>query len=165
MKAIRIILWAMLGVVVLFAVTQLVQCRRHQGPLDGLYDRYSRCDGLSVALVRDKGIPCGPAAGDSLRVDLLMITADDSAAWRRLSDEFTIPEPLPAMQQRIDRGSDIVSVRRYEPAVPTGGENIRVASYLRRQVCIINAADTAAIAAVRHYQMEMNINETKTIQS
>jgi hypothetical protein len=164
MKTLRKILWLLLAAVSVGAAVHLVACHRQQStsPLDGLYARYSQCDGLTAALVRGKGIPCDN--GDSIRVDLLMLSADDGDAWQRLRDDFGIPEPLPPMQQRIDQGSDIVSVRRIDDNQAVGA-NIRVASYLNHQVSIINAASDADIDLVRHHSMEMNINQTKNIQS
>ena len=159
MKTLRKTLWALALVANAVSVTWVVACRRQAAsPLDGLYARYSHCDGLAVALVRGKGIPCGPSDGDSVRVDLLMLTAADSAAWQRLRADFGVPQPLPPMQQRIDRGSDIVSVRRLDQPDPQStGEYIRVACYLHRQVSIINAPTAADIDLIRHYHMEQNI--------
>lgn len=160
MKTIRKTLWLLAAVVTIGAACHLAAChrQRHTSPLDGLYARYSQCDGLAAALVRGKGIPCDN--GDSIRVDMLILSADDGNAWQRLSADFGIPEPVQPMQQLIDGGNDIVSVRRYEnPDAP--GANIRIASYLNRQVSIIHAASEDEITLVRHHNMETNIGQTK----
>ena len=113
----------------------------------------SMYDCLRVALVRDKGVD--GVGGDSVYVDMLMLTAKDSAAWCRLQEAFRAPEPMEAMQRRIDAGEDIVTVGRYR-----GGDeatDMRVVSYLNRTVSIIHAATADDMHAVLYANMENNI--------
>ena len=144
----------MRAAVAVLAVAAVVQaCVRLNGGgesvLEGLYDEYAGQEGLRVALVRDKGVD--GVDGDSVYVDMLMLTAKDSAAWCRLQEAFRAPEPMEAMQ----RSEDIVTVGRYR-----GGDeatDMRVVSYLNRTVSIIHAASADDMHAVLYANMENNI--------
>ena len=157
----RKILNIMRTAVAVLAVTAVAQaCMQHgsRGLLDGLYDDYAAQEGLQVALLRDKGVFNGPAASDSVYVDMLMLTATDSAAWCRLQEDFRAPQPLEAMQRKIDVGEDIVTVGRYRSAEAAEANDMKVVSYLNRTVSIIHAASAADMQAVLHRNMENNIN-------
>ena len=157
----RKILNIMRTAVAVLAVTAVAQaCMQHgsRGLLDGLYDDYAAQEGLQVALLRDKGVFNGPAATDSVYVDMLMLTATDSAAWCRLQEDFRAPQPVEAMQRRIDAGEDIVTVGRYRGAAAVEANDMKVVSYLNRTVSIIHAASAADMQAVLHRNMENNIN-------
>ena len=157
----RKILNIMRTAVAVLAVTAVAQaCMQHgsRGLLDGLYDDYAAQEGLQVALLRDKGVFNGPAATDSVYVDMLMLTATDSAAWCRLQEDFRAPQPVEAMQRRIDAGEDIVTVGRYRGAAAVEATDMKVVSYLNRTVSIIHAASAADMQAVLHRNMENNIN-------
>ena len=157
----RKILNIMRTAVAVLAVTAVAQaCMQHgsRGLLDGLYDDYAAQEGLQVALLRDKGVFNGPEATDSVYVDMLMLTATDSAAWCRLQEDFRAPQPVEAMQRRIDAGEDIVTVGRYRGAAAVEANDMKVVSYLNRTVSIIHAASAADMQAVLHRNMENNIN-------
>ena len=157
----RKILNIMRTAVAVLAVTAVAQaCMQHgsRGLLDGLYDDYAAQEGLQVALLRDKGVFNGPEATDSVYVDMLMLTATDSAAWCRLQEDFRAPQPLEAMQRKIDAGEDIVTVGRYRSAEAAEANDMKVVSYLNRTVSIIHVASAADMQAVLHRNMENNIN-------
>ena len=156
MRKILNILRTAVAVLAVTAVAQACMQRGIKGALDGLYDDYAAQEGLQVALLHDKGVHSGPAQGDSVFVDMLMLTATDSAAWCRLQEDFRAPQPLEAMQRKIDAGEDIVTVGRYR----AGGDeayDMRVVSYLNRTVSIIHAASEADMHTVLHRNMENNI--------
>lgn len=149
--------------VAVLAVTAAVQACMHlgkaEGPLDGLYNSYAPCDDLRVALLLDKGVGSLNEQGDSIRVDMLMLTATDSAAWQRLRSDFAAPQPVEAMQRRIDNGDDIVTVGRYRNG-DSSACALRVVSYLNRTVSIVLAANDDDLHAVLCSQMEDNIKNT-----
>lgn len=68
------------------AAAQLV--RKPDSALAPLYDRYRHREGLRTALIADYRVD------DSTAVDLLMLTATDSAAWQWMMQEFNLM-PLP----------------------------------------------------------------------
>lgn len=150
--------------VAVLAVTAAVQACMHlgkaEGPLDGLYDDYAAREGLRVALLHDKGVSSGPEAGDSIYVDMLMLTATDSAAWQRLQRDFRAPQPVEAMQRRIDAGNDIVTVGRYDGMADSTASALRVVSYLNRTVSIVLAANDEELHAVLCSHMDDNIKNT-----
>lgn len=164
----RKILWIVLLSLCLLLVAQLavrLLSPRSDG-MDALYDRYSDGDGVRAALIRGKGVYCGPAAGDSVYVDMLLLSAADAEAWDRLCDEFGVAAPLPIMQARIDQGADIVSVCRYQMApatADTASRYLRAVSHLTRTVSVIRADGEDDITAVRHAKMNENINNTKNV--
>ena len=106
MRKILNIMRTAVAVLAVTAVAQACMQRGTAGALDGIYDSYASQEGLQVALLRDKGVFCGPAQGDSVYVDMLMLTATDSAAWCRLQEDFRAPQPLEAMQRKIAAGED-----------------------------------------------------------
>ena len=157
MRKILNILRTAVAVLAVTAVAQACMQRGTKGALDGLYKDYAAQDGLHVALLHDKGVHSGPAQGDSVFVDMLMLTATDSAAWCRLQDEFRAPQPMEAMQRKIDAGEDIVTVGRYRAGGNDEASDKRVVSYLNRTVSIIHTASPADMRAVLHSNMENNI--------
>lgn len=145
----------------MLAVTATVQAcmnlRQSSGTLDTLYSQYASRDDMRAVLVRDKGISCG---SDSVYVDMLMLTALDSAAWNSLQADFKAPQPVEAMQRKIDGGADLVTVGRYRSADAEPGNDMRVVSYLNRTVSIIHAASADDLSAVTRANMEQNIKNT-----
>ena len=157
MRKILNIMRTAVAVLAVTAVAQACMQRATAGALDGLYDSYASQEGLQVALLRDKGVFCGPAQGDSVYVDMLMLTATDSAAWCRLQEDFRAPQPVEAMQRKIAAGEDIVTVGRYRSAAGDEANDMKVVSYLNRTVSIIHAASEADMHTVLHRNMENNI--------
>ena len=125
--------------------------------LDNLYSQYAGRDDMRAVLIRDKGVYCG---SDSVYVDMLMLTALDSAAWNSLQADFKAPQPVEAMQRKIDGGADLVTVGRYRSADAEPGNDMRVVSYLNRTVSIIHAASADDLRAVTRANMEQNIKNT-----
>lgn len=148
------------AVLAVAAVAQACMQRGTKGALESLYGDYASQEGLQVALLHDKGVHCGPETGDSVRVDMLMLTATDDEAWQRLQDDFKAPQPVEAMQHRIERGEDIVTVGRYRTSEAPEANDMRVVSYLNRTVSIIHAASADDMLAVLYANMEHNINNT-----
>ncbi len=157
MRKILNIMRTAVAVLAVTAVAQACMQRGTAGALAGLYDSYASQEGLQVALLRDKGVFCGPAQGDSVYVDMLMLTATDSAAWCRLQEDFRALQPLEAMRRKIDAGEDIVTVGRYRSAEAAEANDMKVVSYLNRTVSIIHAASEADMHTVLHHNMENNI--------
>ena len=148
-------------VAAVLAVTAAAQAcmnlRHGSGTLDTLYSQYASRDDMRAVLVRDKGVYCG---SDSVYVDMLMLTALDSAAWNSLQADFKAPQPVEAMQSKIDGGADLVTVGRYRSDDAEPGNDMRVVSYLNRTVSIIHAASADDLRAVTRANMEQNIKNT-----
>ena len=157
----RKILNIMRTVVIVLSITATVQAcmnlRQGNNTLDNLYRQYASHDNLRAVLVRDKSVSCG---SDSVYVDILMLTALDSEAWNNLQTEFDIPQPIEAMQKRIEQGEDIVTVGRYRGTGAEPDNDMRVISYVNRSVNIIHAANADDMRAITRANMENNINNT-----
>lgn len=151
-----------LAVLAVTAAVQACMSLRQGGDamLDELYSQYASRDDMRVALVKEKGVCNSSAEGDSVYVDMLMLTALDSAAWSSLQDDFGVPQPMEAMQRKIDQGNDIVTVGRYRGTAAEPGNDMRVISYLNRSVSIIHAASEDDMRAVTRANMENNIRNT-----
>ena len=60
-----------------------------------LYRRYAGAEGLEVSFVQ------GYRLNDSVRVDVTLLQATDSAAWEQLLADFTIPKIPPEYLERM----------------------------------------------------------------
>ena len=77
-----------------------------------LYRRYEHNPHLTVAYIEDFPI------NDTLTVDVTTISALDAAGWDTLTADFNIPRLPEFMQEKIDAGKDIVSVRLTPKTAP-----------------------------------------------
>jgi hypothetical protein len=77
-----------------------------------LYRRYEHNPHLTVAYIEDFPVD------DTLTVDVTTLTATDAAGWDTLTADFNIPKLPEFMQEKIDAGKDIVSVRLTPKTAP-----------------------------------------------
>ena len=70
---------------IIWPLAVLTGCSRQQTPSESaLYQRYASQQDLKVAQLN------GFSISDSLRVDVVMLQAEDDQAWQRLAEEYNI---------------------------------------------------------------------------
>lgn len=73
-----------------------------------LYQRYAGCEGIDASFIQ------GYRVNDSVRVDVTLLQATDSAAWSLLMEDFKVKELPPEIQKMVDQHSSITIKKLYE---------------------------------------------------
>lgn len=73
-----------------------------------LYQRYADREGIDASFIQ------GYRLNDSVRVDVTLLQATDSAAWGLLTADFKIKELPPEIQKMVDQHSSITIKKLYE---------------------------------------------------
>ena len=117
-------------------------------PTSYLYERYASREDLTVAQVK------GFHLNDTVKVDVVLLVADDSAAWQSLKEELDIRGEegitswlgdMERPQQRVKRGADPVWRA--------------MAVHADRTVAFYGVETAEQMDALREYQMEKMRNE------
>lgn len=121
--------------------------------LSDLYRRYEHNPHLTVAYIEDFPV------NDTLTVAVTTLTATDDEGWDTLSADFNIPKLPEFMQEKIDAGKDIVSVRLTPKTAP--GQPMDTTDLLKNNVIgisrknhtisIFNTDTKEQQDAVKHY--------------
>lgn len=122
--------------------------KRPQKGLSTLYNRYAARTELTVAQVS------GFRLNDTVRIDVVILMADDTAAWSRLCREFDIRNTsgLATWTGALDRPERRI---RYD-----GGPCCRViASPDRRTLCLYLLKGEADYESLLDYQMDLMMRE------
>ena len=82
------------------------------GDEGSLYRRYRNMPGIEATYLKDYPI------NDTLNVDVTTLRATDDEGWETLTADFNIPKLPEFMQEKIDAGKDIVSVRLTPKTAP-----------------------------------------------
>lgn len=115
---------------------------------DRLYERYATRGDLTAAQVK------GFHLNDTVKVDVVLLVADDSAAWQELKEELDIRGEegitswlgdMERPQQRVKRGADPVWRA--------------MAVHADRTVALYGVETAEQMDALREYQMEKMRNE------
>ena len=96
------------------------------------YMRYRHADGVRAVYVEDH------LWGDSIRADMTLLEAADTAGWTLLCNDFGLqPQRDSADIRHLDAGKDILEVF----LTPDGGD-IAVASHRDSYICLFHVYDT-----------------------
>ncbi len=130
-------------ILMLTALTVAVGCGSGQsGQPCEIYKKYASQPGLTVAEVRDFAL-C-----DSVRVNVVLVEADDNEAWQQLTQSLDI---------RIDEGSTSWLADPADPAVRTawtGSPALRiVASHSRHAIGFYSIENDVQYDALIDYQL------------
>lgn len=120
-----------------------------------LYDRYAACSDLSVAQVK------GFRLCDTVAVDVVILVADDSAAWQRLKEEMDIraTEGVTSWMGDIDEPA-----RRVKRAVRPAWRAMAV--HADRTLALYRIDTEAQRQALLDYQLDnLNQNQNHKTQS
>lgn len=85
------------------------------GECSEVFQMYRDVEGVDASFIKDFPV------NDTLRLDVTTLMARDSAGWQRLKRDFRLPELPDILQQQIDEGRDLVSVRlapKSNPSLP-----------------------------------------------
>lgn len=128
---------------ILLLLTMLAACSREVETAP-LYRQYASRSDLTVAQVT------GFQLGDTVRVDVVILVADDSAAWQGLKTEFDIRPSEGVTSWLGDIDNPAHRVKRSE--VPLWRA---MAVHEERTLAFYHVATQAEFDALREYQMEM----------
>ena len=128
---------------ILLLLTMLAACSREVETAP-LYRQYASRPDLTVAQV------AGFQLGDTVRVDVVILVADDSAAWQGLKPEFDIRPSEGVTSWLGDIDNPARRVKRSE--VPLWRA---MAVHEERTLAFYRVATQAEFDALREYQMEM----------
>lgn len=128
---------------ILLLLTMLAACSREVETAP-LYRQYASRPDLTVAQVT------GFQLGDTVRVDVVILVADDSAAWQGLKTEFDIRPSEGVTSWLGDIDEPARRVKRSE--VPLWRA---MAVHEERTLAFYRVATQAEFDALREYQMEM----------
>lgn len=165
MRRTILILLALLAALLTLAAVQYV--RRPDSSLAPLYDTYRHHPGLRTALIYDYPVD------DSTTVDMLLLTASDSAAWQWMTREFNIRKPSPAQQRRIDNGNNVCRIYHAEKTNPRercafvpGESNLVVVSLNMKTVSIFDIETAQQKSAIIKKQVQdLKVNNLQTKQT
>ena len=128
---------------ILLLLTMLAACSREVETAP-LYRQYASRPDLTVAQVT------GFQLGDTVRVDVVILVADDSAAWQGLKTEFDIRPSEGVTSWLGDIDNPAHRVKRSE--VPLWRA---MAVHEERTLAFYRVATQAEFDALREYQMEI----------
>ena len=128
---------------ILLLLTMLAACSREVETAP-LYRQYASRPDLTVAQVT------GFQLGDTVRVDVVILVADDSAAWQGLKTEFDIRPSEGVTSWLGDIDNPARRVKRSE--VPLWRA---MAVHEERTLAFYRVATQAEFDALREYQMEI----------
>ena len=128
---------------ILLLLTMLAACSREVETAP-LYRQYASRPDLTVAQVK------GFQLGDTVRVDVVILVADDSAAWQGLKTEFDIRPSEGVTSWLGDIDNPARRVKRSE--VPLWRA---MAVHEERTLAFYRVATQAEFDALREYQMEI----------
>ncbi len=128
---------------ILLLLTMLAACSREVETAP-LYRQYASRPDLTVAQV------AGFQLGDTVRVDVVILVADDSAAWQGLKTEFDIRPSEGVTSWLGDIDNPARRVKRSE--VPLWRA---MAVHEERTLAFYRVATQAEFDALREYQMEI----------
>ena len=138
-----------LVLILLLPLMALAACSHKQEELP-LYRQYASRTDLTVAQV------CGFRLNDTVKVDVVIVVADDSAAWAGLKEEMDIrtAEGVTSWMGDIEQPAKRVK----------GGQRPAwraMAVHADHTVAFYRVEDDVQLAAMREYQMDMMTNNNK----
>ena len=126
-------------------------------PVSDTYLRYSHVEGIEAAYIRNFQV------NDSIFVDVTTLKATTDSAWELLRKDFSIPSFPEELQEKLDAGEDLVSIRMCsstDPRKPMDSINkdqnhILGFSYLTHTVSIFHTKNMIENKAVRRYNWKV----------
>lgn len=116
-----------------------------------LYELYYGCEGIEADFV------AGMHVADSLCVDVTRLHATDSAAWRRLTDDFGIPPETEAEAKALGRGRDFSRLMHYPQSLPADSllpAPVTAVSPLKWTVTVFHVKDEREKHAIVYFNFD-----------
>ena len=126
-----------------------------------LVTRYAPSDGVSATFLRGKQID------DSLRVDVTVLQATDSAGWARLLNDFNVSGITENQQKALGQGKDIICFKLFRkdntpaPIDKEAVNNVVAISYLKHAVCVYHTETHEQVDRILEYQIKYSISQYK----
>ena len=160
----RLIVFPLAAVLLAALATLAVVCRTRTlseeecGPL---YRHYAHCEGVRASYLKGKRV------NDTMRVDMTLLQATDSAGWARLQEDFQIP-PLSEEHMRLMKDGSSIMLKMVDVNAilggETGGRDLQLAAALRarRTVGVLHTNDKQYIDRTIDKYIDDITNHTKT---
>lgn len=129
-----------------------------------LVARYASCDGVRATFLK------GMRLNDSLRLDVTVLQATDSAGWERLQRDFGAHGPTDTQREALEQGKDIISFKLFRkdnspaPVDTAAVNNVAAVSYLKRAVCVYHTESREQSNQILTYQIKYSISQYKKQQ-
>ena len=141
-----ITLIAMTAAVLLLSASRYAVRTVPDGQCSTLYHRYAREAGVETTFIKQMRL------NDTVRVDLTLLQASDSAAWARLEADFDLPQPTAQMQALADSGADgiVLALQPSDggPFAPDDTLQVVAASRALRCVSVFHVCTEAQFNAI-----------------
>ena len=126
---------------------------------DALFRRYEHCEHVRVAVLRNYRV------NDTLRLDVTLLQATDSAGWERLKADFRIPALPVELEEMVRQGKDLVSMRnasKTDPTLPADtvdllNNDVVAISRLHQTISIFHSRTEADQTAVCYDRLEVGL--------
>lgn len=121
------------------------------GKVSPLYELYYGCEGIEADYVT------GMRVNDSISVDVTLLHATDSAAWRRLTLDFGVPPETEVEAEALGRGRDFSRLMRYPPSLPADSTlppPVTAVSPLKWTITVFHVKDDREKHAIVYYNFD-----------
>ena len=112
-----------------------------------VYKRYAEVEGVDATFIKDYKV------NDTLRVDVTVLQATDSAGWERLRDDFGLQPPPPDIQAKMEQGKDLVSLKKVSET------EVAAYSRLKRSVSIFHVRNGEEKHAIMYHNLDNNMEQ------
>ena len=151
--------------IILLAVGVAVQAKRHPQPVpfgkcSELYQRYADTEGIAATFVH------GYRLNDSVRIDVTLLQATDSAAWYCIRDSLLAGYSQEAVEIALRHSGMWVKQAPkgslgQPPATGERGNDFIVADLDNRAIAIFHSKDEEQLLSImRYYYVKRNISKT-----
>lgn len=158
------LLWTLAVALLAAAVAAAVKGCPHVLPdrMGGeLVARYGSCENVKAAFLKGKRL------NDSLRVDVTVLRATDSAGWARLTRDFNAHGPTTGQRESLRKGKDMISFKLFRkdnspaPIDTAAVNNVVAISYLKHAVCVYHTQSREQSDQILHCQIRYSISQYK----
>ena len=124
-----------------------------------LVARYAQCDGVEATFLQ------GMRLNDSLRLDVTVLQATDSAGWARLQRDFNAHGPTDTQRKALEQGMDMISFKLFRkdnspaPVDTAAVNNVVAVSYLKHAVCVYHAETREQGFQIVRYQVRYSVSQ------
>ena len=127
-----------------------------------LYTRYENVEGIDVSFIKDFRV------NDTVFVDVTLLEAKDSNGWKKLCEDFYIPQLDPRSQRKINEGKEMLFSRliNKKTLLPSNEYNededaIRSISFIKKKICIFHIKNDSEVHALFYHIFDKSVNNTK----
>ncbi len=124
-----------------------------------LYKQYANVEGIDATFIKDYKV------NDTVFVDVTLLEATDSVGWTTLKKDFKVLNPPPDVQQFIDNGEDLISVKLIPKTTASDTiltpypNDVLAISRLNRTLTVFHTKNEDEAHTVIHYNFDKSTNQ------